>query len=105
MKIAITSKGNDLHAKFDLRFGRCEWFCIWDTESKKAEFVENMHKNANGGAGTKAVEIISELNAQKIISGDFGPKAKPLLKQFKIQMITFEYHDRSIEEILKLLYN
>jgi predicted Fe-Mo cluster-binding NifX family protein len=36
-----------------------------------------------GGAGTKAAETVADLNAERVISGDFGPKAKALLEQFK----------------------
>jgi predicted Fe-Mo cluster-binding NifX family protein len=33
MKIAITSTGNHPDAKLDRRFGRCDWFVIFDTSS------------------------------------------------------------------------
>ncbi len=35
MKIAVCSKGNDLKSLCDERFGRCETFVIFDTETKE----------------------------------------------------------------------
>lgn len=105
MKTVITSKGNELHSNFDLRFGRGAFFCIYNEESKEVEFHKNEHADAQGGAGTKAAEKIIELGVSKVISGDFGPKAKELLDQFKIQMIILEDDDKRIEDIIKLLSN
>ena len=30
MKIALSSSGKDLNSSLDLRFGRCEYFIIYD---------------------------------------------------------------------------
>ncbi len=84
MKMTITSEGNNHKSKFDIRFGRRDWFCIWDSEKQNADFFEYCFKELNGGAGTKAAELVAEQDAAKIISGDFGPKAKSLLEQLKI---------------------
>ncbi len=103
MKTVITSKGNQEQSTFDLRFGRGAYFCCFDSETKKAEFHKNEFVDAQGGAGTKAAEKMIELGAQKIISGDFGPKAKELLEKFNIQMVIFENDEITIAEILKLI--
>lgn len=103
MKTVITSKGNHEQSTFDLRFGRGAHFCLFDSETKQVEFYENEFVQAQGGAGTKAAEKMIELGAQKIISGDFGPKAKELLEKFKIQMVIFENDEITIAEIIKLI--
>ncbi len=103
MKFLITSTGNNLDSKNDMHFGRSNWFCYWDTESKKVQFVENKFRNLNGGAGTKAAETAAEANAVKIISGDFGPKAKTLLEQLNIQMIIVGSPERTVGEIIASL--
>ena len=103
MKTVITSKGNQEQSTFDLRFGRGAYFCLFDSETKQVEFYENEFVQAQGGAGTKAAEKMIELGAQKIISGDFGPKAKDLLEKFKIQMVIFENDEITIAEIIRLI--
>jgi predicted Fe-Mo cluster-binding NifX family protein len=101
MKTVITSRGNSTASLFDTRFGRAEWFCLYDEETGDTSFVENENRETIHGAGTRAVEQIVELGAKKVISGDFGPRAKELLDQFKIQMVVFNGEGQTIAEIIK----
>lgn len=100
MNIVITSTENNSNAVFDLRFGRAAWFCLYNTESKEMQFLKNENMDAVGGAGTKAAELMIKKDVKKIVSGDFGPKAKTLLEEFKIQMIVFQDERRTIQEII-----
>jgi len=101
IKTVITSKGNKTSSLFDPRFGRAEWFCIYDEDKEETSFVENESQNTVHGAGRKAVEQIVELGAGRVISGDFGPRSKELLDQFKIQMVVFQGEGMTIAEIIK----
>ncbi|NPD46345.1 MULTISPECIES: NifB/NifX family molybdenum-iron cluster-binding protein [unclassified Lentimicrobium] len=103
MKTVITAKENQEESTFDLRFGRGAYFCLFDSETMQIEFHKNEFAEAQGGAGTKAAEKMIALGAQKVISGDFGPKAKELLEKFKIQMVIFENDEITIAEIIKLI--
>lgn len=100
MKTVITASGNNLTSQFDSRFGRAGWFCLYDEETKELEFHINDSLNASNGAGIKAAEKMVELNVRKVISGDFGPKAKDLLDKFNIQMVVIKDDDITIENIL-----
>jgi len=100
MKTIITSKGDDLDSGFDLRFGRAAWFCLLDETTEEYSFFENNSHEASHGAGTKAVERVMELGAARVISGDFGPKAKELLEKFKIQMVILSDDSKSIADII-----
>ncbi len=99
MKTLISSTGNNLNSGFDLRFGRAGWFCLLDQETGETSFYENENKEASHGAGTKAVERVVELGATRVISGDFGPKAKELLEKFNIQMVLLSDDSKSIADI------
>lgn len=103
MKMVITSTGNNLDSEFDLRFGRTAWLCVYNIETKNVEFIENKNKDINGGAGTRMAEKVAELGAGRVISGDFGPKAKALLEKLKIQMIIIDESNRTVEEIIDRL--
>jgi predicted Fe-Mo cluster-binding NifX family protein len=105
MKIIITSTGGNLESKFDLRFGRAGWFCVYDKVTKSTNFIENSFKNVNGGAGTKTSEMAAELGAKQVISGHFGPKAEDLLKRLNIQMITMNEEQLMIKQIIDKLEN
>jgi predicted Fe-Mo cluster-binding NifX family protein len=100
MKTIITSTGDKLTSKFDQRFGRAGWFCIYDNNVKSIDFIENSFKNTNGGAGTKTSEMAAELGASQVISGDFGPKAKSMLEKFNIQMIILSESDLCVEDVI-----
>lgn len=100
MKVAITSEGNTVKSQFERRFGRASWICVFDKANNSVDFVENENKNLNGGAGTKTVEKIAELGIAKVISGDFGPKAKEMLGKLKIDMIIPQKTNSSIEAII-----
>jgi predicted Fe-Mo cluster-binding NifX family protein len=103
MRTVITAESADLQAKFDLRFGRAAYFCVVDENSGTTEFFENPYIEASNGAGTKVAEKMVELKVDKVISGDFGPKAKDLLQEFNIQMVILESGDTSIEKIIEKL--
>ena len=100
MKTLISSTGDNLDAGFDLRFGRAGWFCLLDEETGETTFHENESRDATQGAGTKAVEKLVELGASRVISGDFGPKAKELLDKLNIQMVLLTDDSKSIADII-----
>ncbi len=100
MKIVITASGNDVASKFDQRFGRAGWFCVYDKDAQTTNFIENSFKNTNSGAGTKTSEMVAELGASQVISGDFGPKAKSMLERFNIQMIILNEQNLSVKDII-----
>lgn len=101
MKTVITSSGNTLESDFDLRFGRAAWFCVYSEENGETEFIENKNVNASNGAGIKVAEKMVELGVSKIISGDFGPKAKDMLDKFNIQMVILQNEGSRIKDIIK----
>jgi predicted Fe-Mo cluster-binding NifX family protein len=100
VKTIITSTGNKVNSNFDLRFGRAGWFCLLDEENGQTTFYENEYKDALQGAGSKVVEKVVELGVEKVISGDFGPKAKELLDRFNIQMVILSDSSLNIHDII-----
>ena len=105
MKTVISATENKLTSKFDLRFGRAGWFCVFNESTENIQFYKNEHQNAQGGAGSKAAEKMAELGITKVISGDFGPKAKDLLNKFNIQMIILPDENNTIQEIIDKIKN
>jgi predicted Fe-Mo cluster-binding NifX family protein len=103
MKIAIASTGNTLHSKMDERFGRCDFFVIYDTDTKATEFIPNPHKDAESGAGPAAVQLVASRGVSKIVAGEFGMKIKSLLDSLKIQLIVFKKPELKIQEVIDML--
>jgi predicted Fe-Mo cluster-binding NifX family protein len=99
MKIAITSEGNTLNSLIDLRFGRCAFFAIHDTDTHDTEFFPNPAKESSEGAGPAAVQFIASKGVKKIVAGEFGGKIKSLLENLQIEMVN--NNGKTISEIIK----
>ncbi|MBP7210707.1 MAG: NifB/NifX family molybdenum-iron cluster-binding protein [Paludibacteraceae bacterium] len=99
MKIAISSEGNTLSSLIDSRFGRCDFFAIFDTETQDTIFFPNPAKESSEGAGPAAVQFIASKGVKKIVSGEFGGKIKSLLDNLQIDMLNDS--GKSISEIIK----
>jgi len=88
MKIAVTSKGNDLSAEVDPRFGRCDTFVVVDPDSMAFEAVANSNTNAAGGAGIQSAQLMAEHDAKVVLTGNCGPNAFRTLEAAGITVIT-----------------
>ena len=76
MKIAITSKGKDLDAQVDPRFGRAAYILVVDTQTLAFELIDNAdNSNAFKGAGIKAAGAIVDKGAEVLLTGFCGPNA------------------------------
>lgn len=85
MKIVISAKGNTKESLLDKRFGWCEIFQIYGTESDSYEFAANSGASTSGGAGIKAAGQIIEANADVVITGNLGPNAYELIEKAGIK--------------------
>ena len=75
MKIAITAMGKGLDAEVDPRFGRCQYFIIFDTETGAFEALDNASVSLGGGAGIQSAQTIVEKDAEAVLTGNVGPNA------------------------------
>lgn len=76
MRIAVSSQGNEITSRVDPRFGRAQYFIIYDTEKDSFEVIENLQNvNAPQGAGIQSAQNVVRKNVDIIVSGNLGPKA------------------------------
>lgn len=85
MKIAISSKGKITDNALDPRFGRCEYFQIYDTEIEATKIVENKGQEASGGAGIAAANQLIDEQVDVVITGSLGPNAFEIIKKADIK--------------------
>lgn len=102
MKTVITSTGDRMDSAMDPRFGRCAWFCLYDQSNSQATFIKNKYKDEQGGAGNKVAEMMLNMQVDRIVSGDFGPKAKAMLDNYKIQLIKMQDEHKTMQEIISM---
>ncbi len=73
MKILLTAKGTNWDSKMDPRFGRTEFFFIYDEETDAIETYDNRAiADEAHGAGPKTAQKMTEYNVNVLITGN-GP--------------------------------
>ena len=104
MRIIISSTGESIDSNVDMRFGRCLFFLIVDTEDNKitnVSSVENQGAVQGHGAGIKAASQVGELKPDAVITGNLGPKASDVLNQFNIEV--FQGSGKIEDVVIKFL--
>lgn len=100
MKIAIATNNNNTDSPVGAVFGRCNWYCLYDRETKQIEFIENPAKHFDDNAGKNAASSLLETGIDVAIAGRFGSKVVEMFRANGVQMIIPET-EKTIKEILK----
>lgn len=78
MKIAFTSKGQELSSQMDPRFGRSEYLLVFDTKDESLMAYDNRAiSNEAHGAGPKTAQKIFDFGANILVTGN-GPGGNAL---------------------------
>ena len=82
MKIIITTQGDSPDSQVDPRFGRAQYFLVYDTETDTYTPVSNAQNlQAQQGAGIQAGRTVTDAGAQAVLTGNCGPKAFRVLNE------------------------
>ena len=103
MKVAITSTGDSPDALVDRRFGRCHFFVVYDTLTGVSEFIPNPGIDHQEGTGVAAVNLMAEKGVQKVVSGEFGTKAKSLFDQMQVQLVSGPHESVTVRKVFEML--
>jgi len=91
MKIAVTASQDSVDSPIDMRFGRCPYYVIFETENKNIkghEIVKNTAGTQMRGAGITAAQLVANKGVKVIITGNIGPKAYGVLSSTGIKIVT-----------------
>jgi predicted Fe-Mo cluster-binding NifX family protein len=102
VKVAIAATENNLSAPVDPHFGRCTWFCIFDTETRQSEFVENPAAYRPEHAGCEAANLLISSEVGVVVAYRFGAKVVDLFRSRNIQMV-IPSAPKTISEIFLLI--
>ncbi len=75
MRVAISSQDGEDNTPFCARFGRCNAFVLFDTETGDWEVESNPAAAARGGAGAQVVQFLADNGVGVVVSGRYGPTA------------------------------
>lgn len=101
MKIAISSTGKDIKGNVSNVFGRCPYFVIAeikDQKIEKTESIKNESTDQMSGAGISTAQLMAEKNINVVITGNVGPRALDVLRQFNIEVY---FGEGTIKEVLQ----
>lgn len=89
MKLFIPVENNDgLNSKLDARFGRAEYFLIYDMEKQAVESVEaNPYKNMDHGVGIKVASYAVGTGCTVAVGAQPGPKAASVLQRINMKIV------------------
>lgn len=87
MRVAIAACSDRIDAMVDPNFGRCSFFCIYDSATDGIEFVPNGAKDNDDNAGLRCVELLQEKGVNCAVAGRFGSKVIDVLKASRVQMV------------------
>ncbi|MGC6174059.1 NifB/NifX family molybdenum-iron cluster-binding protein [Lacrimispora sp. 38-1] len=90
MKIAVSATGQNREDMLDRRFGRCDYFQIYDTETEEFHVISNKGVSAGGGAGIASASQVMEEGITAVITGNLGPNAFELLEKSGIKAYSCE---------------
>lgn len=90
MRIAVTSEGTTPDSHVEWRFGRGQYFLLFDTESGLWEPVTVLNEaaQASEGAGTQAARTVILTGAQAVLAGHVGPKAFKALEEGGVKIFS-----------------
>lgn len=89
MKVCFAVKNNaGLDSKMDARFGRANYFLIYDIEKEKIVSIEaNMLKNEKRDVGIKTVTFIVGTGCKVAVGAQPGSKAAEILEKTHVKII------------------
>jgi predicted Fe-Mo cluster-binding NifX family protein len=99
MIIAIAANENHIRAIVDPHFGRCNWFCLYNTETLKWTFIENPVRFHQEQAGCDAAEFLIINKIEMAIAGRFGSKVVDVFRKNNVQMVIPEIQ-QSLKEVI-----
>jgi predicted Fe-Mo cluster-binding NifX family protein len=105
MRLIVTSNTRERNGDVSDVFGRCKFFLLFEEEKgeiKLIEVFENINSRKAGGAGISAAQAVAERDAKAVLSGNIGPRAREVFRQFGIKMYKAS---GKIEEALDLMAN
>ena len=81
MKIAIPAQDSTLTAPISLRFSRCAFFLLVETDSGQIEALSNPAMGLLEDAGIQAAQFVVEHNAEAVIALMIGQYAQRVLEE------------------------
>lgn len=87
MILGIATGADSSTSPVDTYFGRCRWFCIYNSETQSSLFIENPCHDSSEKAGLSAVAMLVRYGVEAAVAGRFGSKVVEELRSRGVQLI------------------
>ncbi|MCK9549086.1 MAG: NifB/NifX family molybdenum-iron cluster-binding protein [Sphaerochaeta sp.] len=87
MIIAVPAENQSLDSPICQSFGRAPFFCIYDTGSESSRFLDNTAKEASGGAGIEAAQLLVDQNIDALITYRLGENAARVFRAANTKLL------------------
>lgn len=88
-RIAIASQGKNSDSQVSPIAARSPYFLLFDAQGKLAETMENPHRDAAGGAGSRVADLLSRKGITTVVAGAFGPNMINAMRAKKLTPVEF----------------
>lgn len=102
MIVAAALTAGNSRAGISDHFGRCEWFGLYNTKTKLAQYISNPNQQSVSNAGMLSADLMMAHKVTLVIAGRFGFKVAEKFKANNIQMI-IPQDKQSWSDFIKLL--
>jgi len=102
MRIAVPTEGQTKEAPVSPHFGRCDYYCIYDSETLAFDFVTNPFVKENA-AGNKAAGLLHDHGVDFVIAQEIGSKAQQTLNKLQIKTFHSKSEGSLIDQIYKFM--
>ena len=99
MKIAISTDSAKNDASVAEVFGRCKFFALYDTSSKKLTFLDNPGASQERGSGVSAAQTLIDNKVVKVYCTNVGPNAENVLNEGNI-LIDIVKEDKTVKDLI-----
>lgn len=100
--IAVAAVGKSTGSDLEERFGRCNYFWIWNPDTDEYRLLEKMHTDETPGSGTGSAQALIENGAGSLIVNHIGPKAFMMLQRANVAVYNGA-ECKTVAEAIKLL--
>ena len=90
MRIAMPVDDKNMESNVCVSFGRAPYFLIYDTETKKEEFLYNEAAESQGGAGIKAAQAVVDKKVEALLTPRCGENAAEVINAANIKIYKTE---------------
>lgn len=99
MIIAVSARGKEKESLLDSRFGRCDYFQIYNEKGECLKVIENQGIKVSGGAGIAAANQLIEEKVEVLLTGKLGPNAFEIVEKAEIK--AYECRAATVENTVK----